>query len=94
MQVAISTDRGVRRVPDDTLSGSALTHIRCLRNAVNKFGRTLAEVSIPCSRTPAAVLGISTKGALAAGMDADMIILTEDLDVIATIVGGQIFYRA
>jgi N-acetylglucosamine-6-phosphate deacetylase len=94
VQVAISADRGVRRVPDDTLSGSALTHIRCLCNAVNKFGRTLAEASVLCSRTPAAVLGMATKGALAPGMDADMIILTEDLDLIATIAGGQILYRA
>jgi N-acetylglucosamine-6-phosphate deacetylase len=94
VQVAISADRGVRRVPDDALSGSALTHINCLRNAVNKFGRTLAEASVLCSRTPAAVLGMATKGALAAGMDADMIILTEDLDLIATIVGGQVLYHA
>ena len=94
VQVAISADRGVRRVSDDTLSGSALTHIHCLRNAVDKFGRTLAEASVLCSRTPAAVLGISTKGALAAGMDADIIILTEDLELIATIAGGQLLYRA
>ena len=37
---------------------------------------------------------MATKGALAPGMDADMIVLTEDLDLIATIVGGQILYRA
>jgi N-acetylglucosamine-6-phosphate deacetylase len=94
VQVSVSAERGVRRVPDDALSGSALTHIHCLRNAVNKFGRSLAEASILCSRTPAAVLGIPTKGALAAGMDADMIVLTTDLELIATIVGGQALYRA
>ena len=94
VQVAISADRGVRRVPDDALSGSALTHIHCLRNAVSKFGRTLAEASVLCSRTPAAVLGMAAKGALAPGMDADIIILTEDLDLRATITGGQILYRA
>jgi len=94
VQVAISADRGVRRVSDDALSGSALTHIRCLQNAIRKFGRTLVEASVLCSRSPAAVLGISTKGALAAGMDADIIILTEDLELIATIAGDQILYRA
>lgn len=94
VQVAISADRGVRRVSDDALSGSALTHLRCLRNAVRKFGRTLAEASILCSRTPAAVLGIPTKGALAPGMDADLIVLTADLELVATIVGGQVIYRA
>jgi N-acetylglucosamine-6-phosphate deacetylase len=93
VQVEITVDRGVRRVSDNTLSGSALTHIRCLRNAVNKFGRSLAEASVLCSRTPAAVLGIPTKGALAAGMDADMIVLTQDLALFATIVGGQTLYH-
>ena len=94
VQVEITAERGVRRVPDDTLSGSALTHIRCLRNAIGKFGRTLAEASVLCSRTPATVLGIPTKGYLAPGMDADMIVVTEQLDLIATIAGGQILYHA
>ncbi len=94
VQVEVSAERGVRRVSDDALSGSALTHISCLRNAIGKFGRTLAEASVLCSRTPAAVLGIPTKGYLAAGMDADMIILTADLGLVGTIAGGQVLYRA
>jgi N-acetylglucosamine-6-phosphate deacetylase len=94
VRVAVSAERGVRRVSDDALSGSALTHIYCLRNAVRKFGRTLAEASILCSRTPAAVLGLTQKGTLAAGMDADMIVLTKDLELVATIVSGQVLYRA
>jgi N-acetylglucosamine-6-phosphate deacetylase len=94
VQVEITAERGVRRVLDDTLSGSALTHICCLRNAIGKFGRTLTEASVLCSRTPAAVLGIPTKGYLAVGMDADMIIVTEDLDLIATIGGGRVLYHA
>jgi len=94
VQVEITAERGVRRVSDDALSGSALTHISCLRNAIGKFGRTLAEASVLCSRTPAAVLGIPTKGCLAAGMDADMIILTADLGLVGTIAGGQVLYRA
>jgi N-acetylglucosamine-6-phosphate deacetylase len=93
-QVAVSAERGVRRVSDDALSGSALTHRLCLGNAVRKFGRTLAEASILCSRTPAAVLGLPTKGALAVGMDADMIVLTETLELVATIVGGHTRYCA
>ena len=94
VQVEITAERGVRRVSDDALSGSALTHICCLRNAIGKFGRTLAEASVLCSRTPAAVLGIPTKGYLAAGMDADIIMLTEKLGVVATIAGGQVLYQA
>jgi len=94
VEVEVTADRGVRRAADDALSGSALTHIQCLRNAVGKFGRSLIEASILCSRTPARVLGMRNKGYLAANMDADLIILRADLALIATIVGGQMIYRA
>ncbi|MGC8782751.1 MAG: N-acetylglucosamine-6-phosphate deacetylase [Anaerolineae bacterium] len=92
--VEVTADRGVRRKPDDALSGSALTPIQCLRNAVQRFGRSLAEASILCSRTPARVLGLRRKGRLAAGMDADIVILTQDLAVRATIAGGEVLFEA
>jgi N-acetylglucosamine-6-phosphate deacetylase len=93
VQVEVTADRGVRRTSDDALSGSALTPIQCLRNAVHKFGRSLVEASILCSRTPARVLGLRTKGYLAAGMDADIIIVTKDLDVVNTICCGGVLYQ-
>jgi N-acetylglucosamine-6-phosphate deacetylase len=94
VQVEVTTDRGVRRTADDALSGSALTHIQCLRNAVRKFGKSLVEASILCSRTPARVLGMANKGHLAAGMDADVIILGQNLELIATIARGEVLYQA
>lgn len=94
VRVAVTADRGVRRTSDDALSGSALTGIQCLRNAVNKFGRSLAEASFLCSRTPARVLGLKRKGYLAAGMDADIIITTKELTLIATIARGEMLYQA
>jgi N-acetylglucosamine-6-phosphate deacetylase len=94
VQVEVTADRGVRRTSDDALSGSTLTAIQCLRNAVGKFGKALVEGSIVCSRTPAQVLGIKNKGYLAAGMDADIILLTKDFDVATTICRGEVFYQA
>jgi len=94
VQVEVTADRGVRRKPDDALSGSALTPIRCLHNAVQRFGRLLVEASILCSRTPARVLGLPRKGYLAAGMDADVIVVTRDLAVTTTIAAGQVLYQA
>jgi N-acetylglucosamine-6-phosphate deacetylase len=82
----------VRRTSDDALSGSALTPIQCLRNAIHSFGRSLVDASILCSRTPAQVLDLRAKGYLAAGMDADIIIVTKDLDVLTTICCGEILY--
>lgn len=94
VQIEITADRGARRLPDQALSGSALTHLNSFRNAINKFGRSIAEASVLCSRTPARVLGLGRKGYLASGMDADIIVLDQALNLRATIVGGQLAFRA
>ncbi len=91
--VEITANRGVRRLSDDALSGSALTQLQSLRNAVLKFGRSLPEASALCSRTPARVLGLERKGRLAPGMDADIIVLDADLNLCYTILGGKVVYR-
>ncbi|MCX6030856.1 MAG: amidohydrolase family protein [Chloroflexi bacterium] len=93
VQVEVTADRGVRRTSDDALSGSALTHIQGFRNAMLKFGKSLVAASILCSRTPARVLGMTHKGYLAAGMDADIIIVTRDFDLGATIARGELLYQ-
>jgi len=87
--VEVTVDRGIRRISDDILSGSALTHLQALRNAVQKFGRTIPEASRLCSRTPARILGLGRKGALAPGMDADVIVLDAALDLRAVFLGGR-----
>jgi N-acetylglucosamine-6-phosphate deacetylase len=94
VQVEVTADRGVRRTSDDALSGSAITQLQSFRNAVLKFGRSIVEASILCSRTPARVLGLKQKGYLAAGMDADIIILDQERNLKTTIVGGNVLYRA
>ena len=94
VQVEVTEDRGVRRVGDDALSGSALTQLRAFQNAVFKFGRSIPEASILCSRTAARLLNLPSKGYLAAGMDADVIVLDRDLSLQATILAGQMAYRA
>ncbi len=92
--VEITADRGVRRVSDDALSGSALTQLQSFRNAVRKFGCSLPTASALCSLNPARVLGLERKGRLAPGMDADIIVLDDALDLRYTILGGQVVYRA
>jgi N-acetylglucosamine-6-phosphate deacetylase len=93
VQVEVTAERGVRRIPDGGLSGSALTQLRSFRNAVFKFGRSVPQASALCSRTPARVLGLRHKGYLAAGMDADIILLDRELNLRTTIVQGQVTYQ-
>jgi N-acetylglucosamine-6-phosphate deacetylase len=86
-------NNGVRLVDRDMLlSGSALTPIDAFRNAVELFGKGLATASRICSRTPAELLGVS-KGVLAPRMDADIIILSHNLELLCTISRGKIVYR-
>ncbi len=87
--VEVTPERGIRRISDGILSGSALTHLDSFRNAVRKFGRTVAEASRLCSRTPAGIIGLEKKGFLAPGMDADIIVLDAAMQVRTVIVGGR-----
>jgi N-acetylglucosamine-6-phosphate deacetylase len=88
-RVVVTADRGIRRKSDGVLTGSAITAITAFRNAVMKFGRSIAEASQLCSGNPARLLGFKKKGFLAAGMDADIILLDRDLRLVETLVQGM-----
>jgi N-acetylglucosamine-6-phosphate deacetylase len=81
------------RLPDRGmgLAGSALTPIDSLRNAVRLFGKDLATASCLCSTTPARLMGLN-KGEIAVGRDADLIILSPELELLHTIVAGRVAY--
>jgi len=93
-RVEVTPDRGVRRIPDDALSGSAMTQLRCFQQAVRRFGRSIPEASALCSRTPARVLGLNDQGVLDRGMRANIILLDRELNLKMTILDGEIVYRA
>jgi N-acetylglucosamine-6-phosphate deacetylase len=87
--VIVTAERGIRRKSDGVLTGSAITAITAFRNAVRMFGRSIPEASQLCSANPARLLGLKKKGALAAGMDADVILLDRDLRLVKTLVQGK-----
>ncbi len=86
-------NNGVRLIDRGMLlSGSALTPIDSLRNAVRLFEKDVATASRICSSTPAKLMGLN-KGELAPGRDADIIILSSEFELLYTIVGGMIIYK-
>ena len=84
-------NHGVRLRERGVLAGSALTPIDGFRNAIRIFGRDLAVASRLCSATPARLLGLN-KGTLDVGSAADIIVLDAGLDLLFTIVAGEIVY--
>jgi N-acetylglucosamine-6-phosphate deacetylase len=89
----VSVRDGAVRLPDGALAGSTLTMDRALRNLLAATGRPLAELWPTTSRNAARAIGLSdTKGSLAAGMDADLVLLDSAQQVCATVVGGEVVY--
>jgi N-acetylglucosamine-6-phosphate deacetylase len=73
-----------------SIAGSTLTMDAAVRNAVRWLGVSVAEASVMASVNPARLLGVADrKGALVAGMDADLVILDDDLCACATMVEGR-----
>jgi N-acetylglucosamine-6-phosphate deacetylase len=86
--------RGTRNSPyPGCLAGSGLTLDRAVRNAFRWLGQDLPLAVRMASVNPAAVLNLETsKGRLAPGWDADLVLLSPDLDVEQTWVGGHSVY--
>jgi N-acetylglucosamine-6-phosphate deacetylase len=83
---------GAVRLRDGTLAGSTLTLNRAIRNMVDRAEVPLLDAVTMATRTPARVAGVAeSKGALEAGMDADVAILDSEFEVWMTLVGGRRF---
>ncbi|MCK6577086.1 MAG: N-acetylglucosamine-6-phosphate deacetylase [Anaerolineae bacterium] len=85
---------GAVRLPDGTLAGSCLTMDRALRMLMGVTGEPIESLWQTASLNPARALGIADrKGSLEVGKDADLTVVTGDLNVHLTMVEGQIVYR-
>ena len=83
------------RLPDGTLAGSMLTMDIALQNMVAASQQTLAKVWQCSSTTAVRAINLShRKGCIKKGMDADLTLLDSNLQVIMTIVMGEIVYSA
>lgn len=78
---------------DGTLAGSILKMNDALRNMMEINNIPLYEAVQMASTNPARILGLETKGLIKEGFDADLTVLDENLNVIMTIVAGEILYR-
>lgn len=84
---------GAARLEDGTLAGSVLTMATAVKNMVKLAGAALPEAVAMASLNPARKHRLDgRKGAIAPGLDADLVLLDQDLNVVTTIVGGDIAF--
>jgi N-acetylglucosamine-6-phosphate deacetylase len=76
-------------MPDGTLSGSCLTMLKAVQNGVEHVGITLAEAINMASLYPAQLASLPTKGKIAAGYDADLVVFNEAFEVQGTVFKGD-----
>lgn len=83
---------GVAMMPDlKAFAGSVCTADRCVRTMVKLAGVSIVDAVKMMAQNPARIIGIQDiKGILASGMDADICIFDDDINIGAVIVGGQI----
>lgn len=77
------------RLENGSLAGSVLTFDDAFRNMIDFTGCSIEEAVKMSSVNQAKEFGLSQKGALTAGKDADIVVLNEKLQVKETILGGE-----
>lgn len=86
---------GAPRLPDGTLAGSVLTMDRAVANVMRFADLTVSEAVEMATLTPARVLGLeNTRGSLAAGRAADIILFDDDVNVSLTMIDGRVVWEA
>ncbi len=79
---------GAAFLDDGTLAGSTLTMDRGFRNLVTALRQSVVDAAAMCASTPASQLGLGTLGRIAAGMQADLVVLDREFHVVRTFVAG------
>jgi N-acetylglucosamine-6-phosphate deacetylase len=75
------------------LAGSASRMIDLVRVMVNQVGVPLNEAIAMATANPARALGLNAKGRLKPGADADLVILSRDLEVRRTLIAGERIFK-
>ncbi len=91
----VIVEDGVAKLPDrSSFAGSVATADRLVRTMVQIAEVPLLDAVRMASHTPARILGVDDrKGTLLPGMDADIVIFNEEIQVEKTIINGKVVYN-
>jgi len=83
-------ENGVCLLADrSALAGSAARMINLVRTMVGEVNVPLNEAIAMATQNPARAVGFETKGRLMVGADADLVVLSSELEVVRTFRGGE-----
>jgi N-acetylglucosamine-6-phosphate deacetylase len=89
----VIVEDGAARLADGRLAGSVLSLDQAVRNLVDFAGCRPYEAISTVTTVPASMLGMAdSRGRIAPGFQADMVLLDSDLHVVATWVAGEVVY--
>jgi N-acetylglucosamine-6-phosphate deacetylase len=86
--IDIEVRDGVARGPSGALAGSTLTMIEAVRN-LHALGAPLEDAVAAATEVPARVLRLPAVGRLAVGLPADVVVLTDELEIDRVLVDGR-----
>lgn len=91
----VVVDHTAARLADGRLAGSILRLDQAVRNLIAFTGCSLSDALRTVTINPARLLGLAhARGRIAPGLLADLVWLTPDLHVVATMVQGELLYTA
>lgn len=87
----VDVTRGVR-LPDGTLAGSVLPLVDAVRNLVEWTGCTSERALAAASTVPARLMSAAGRGSLDVGSRGDAIVLSDELELVTTVVAGDVVH--
>lgn len=86
---------GEARLSDGTLAGSVLKMNVAVKNLVEKVGVSFSDAVDFASANPAKNLGLyDERGSIEVGKRADFAVMDKDYNILYTVIGGKVVYKA
>lgn len=86
---------GEARLSDGTLAGSVLKMNVAVKNLVEKVGVSFTDAVDFASANPAKNLGLyDERGGIEVGKRADFAVMDKDYNILCTVIGGKVVYKA
>ena len=89
----VVVQNGDAKLRNGVRAGSTLTLDKALRNLIKFTGLGPEKLWRILSYNQASMMGLSDRGSLEVGKRADMVVLSDAMEVVKTIVGGEVVYK-